>query len=176
MSDRAQPVLEGDGLRLRPFVPADVGGLVEAYGHPSIQQWHGWSLTRDEAQAWVVRSGELWSSERGANWAIEVDGSFAGRVGLRTVDLFEGVAEAAYWVLPPFRGRGLSVAGVGVMTSWCFVDLGLHRMELLHSTRNEVSCRVADKAGFVFEGTLRESVLHEDGWHDMHLHARLAAD
>ena len=28
-------------------------------------------------------------------------------------------------------------------------------------------------AGFEPEGTLRSAVLHEDGWHDMHLHARL---
>jgi hypothetical protein len=26
------------------------------------------------------------------------------------------------------------------------------------------------------EGTMRRSMLHADGWHDMHLHARLRAD
>jgi len=28
--------------------------------------------------------------------------------------------------------------------------------------------------GFALEGTRVRSVLHDDGWHDMHLHARLA--
>ncbi|MGY2127682.1 GNAT family N-acetyltransferase [Blastococcus sp. SYSU DS0617] len=53
-------------------------------------------------------------------------------------------------------------------------DLGLQRLELQHSTRNRASCRVAEKTGFDLEGTKRRAGLHQDGWHDMHLHARLA--
>lgn len=43
----------------------------------------------------------------------------------------------------------------------------------MHAVRNEASCRVAIKTGFVLEGTKRSAVLHPDGWHDMHLHARV---
>lgn len=57
-------------------------------------------------------------------------------------------------------------------TRWAF-DIGLHRVELQHSTRNVPSCRVAGKAGFSVEGTKRAAVLHSDGWHDMHLHGRV---
>ncbi|MEU1023512.1 GNAT family protein, partial [Streptomyces sp. NPDC005904] len=53
---------------------------------------------------------------------------------------------------------------------------GLHRLELTHATANEASCRVALKAGFPAEGTKRSALLHADGWHDMHLHARIAGD
>jgi hypothetical protein len=31
-------------------------------------------------------------------------------------------------------------------------------------------------AGYRLEGIKRSEALHGDGWHDMHLHARLAAD
>jgi ribosomal-protein-alanine N-acetyltransferase len=55
-------------------------------------------------------------------------------------------------------------------------SVGLHRIELNHSTLNTASCRIAAKAGFGYEGTTREQGLHGDGWHDMHLHARLASD
>lgn len=41
-------------------------------------------------------------------------------------------------------------------------------------TANAASCRVALKAGFAAEGTRRSAALHADGWHDMHLHARIA--
>jgi len=33
---------------------------------------------------------------------------------------------------------------------------------------------VAVKSGFEAEGTERGAELHTDGWHDMHLHARIA--
>ena len=46
----------------------------------------------------------------------------------------------------------------------------------MHATANQASCAVATGAGFEVEGTARRGLLHEDGWHDMHLHARLADD
>ena len=49
----------------------------------------------------------------------------------------------------------------------------MHRIDVEHSTRNSASCRVAAKAGFVPEGTKMSAALHVDGWHDMHLHARI---
>ena len=38
---------------------------------------------------------------------------------------------------------------------------------------NLPSSRVAIEAGFDFEGVKRCAGLHLDGWHDMHLHARI---
>lgn len=54
--------------------------------------------------------------------------------------------------------------------------LGLQRLRLTHSVENPASCRVAERAGFALEGTMRSALLHEDGWHDEHLHARVRGD
>jgi RimJ/RimL family protein N-acetyltransferase len=62
------------------------------------------------------------------------------------------------------------------LTAWCFGTLRLHRVELCHSTANVASCRVALCAGFAAEGTKRGEGRHADGWHDMHLHARIDND
>jgi RimJ/RimL family protein N-acetyltransferase len=45
-----------------------------------------------------------------------------------------------------------------------------------HAVANTASCRVALKAGYAYEGTRRSSVLHADGWHDMHVHGRVQGD
>jgi ribosomal-protein-alanine N-acetyltransferase len=92
---------------------------------------------------------------------------------VRRLDLDQGEGEAAYWVLPPARGRGVATRALRAVTDWMFTYVGLHRVYLEHSTRNEASCRVATGAGFVAEGTRRSACLHLDGWHDMHLHARV---
>ena len=60
------------------------------------------------------------------------------------------------------------------LCTWAFGEAGFHRLELQHSTRNLASCRVAEKSGFALEGTKRSSLLHDDGWHDMHLHGRVS--
>jgi [ribosomal protein S5]-alanine N-acetyltransferase len=92
------------------------------------------------------------------------------------LDLAAGRGEAAFWVLPDARGRGVAVRALHAATAWMFGEAGFHRLELVHSTLNEASCRVAHWTGYRFEGTQRGQGLHEDGWHDMHLHARLTTD
>lgn len=103
-------------------------------------------------------------------------GTVVGRVALHHLDLYEGFGALAYWVVPSARGRRVAVrAGVEVLR-WAFEELGLHRVEVEHSTRNEASCRVAELLGCRAEGVRRGHALHADGHHDMHLHARLRTD
>ena len=78
--------------------------------------------------------------------------------------------------MPAARGRNIAARAVQVVSTWMFRSVGLHRLELSHSTLNPASCRIAEKAGYPYEGTRRQQVLHQDGWHDMHLHARLVTD
>jgi RimJ/RimL family protein N-acetyltransferase len=79
-------------------------------------------------------------------------------------------------VLPAARGTGVAARAVGALVGWALGDVGLHRLELVHAVANTASCRVAGKAGYALEGTLRSAMLHADGWHDMHLHARVNGD
>ena len=176
LSRQHQPTIPaGGGLTLRPFRESDADSLVEAYADPPIQRWHRRSLDQAEALDWVRgRAWKRWADETGAEWAVVDDSDvMVGRVGLPALHLTEGVAEVGYWVLPAARGRGVAGRALTTMTDWLFTQ-GLHRLELVHSVENEPSCRVAAKARFDPEGTLREALLHPDGWHDMHLHARIA--
>jgi RimJ/RimL family protein N-acetyltransferase len=98
----------------------------------------------------------------------------SSRERLRRLEWWGGIGELAYWVVPSARGRGVAPRAVEAVSGWAFSVLGLHRLELLHSVYNLASCRAAEKAGFVAEGTLRGQGRHTDGWHDMHLHGRVA--
>ena len=179
MRDRSQPVLrDAGGLVLRPWEPADAPVVLEAYQDPAIRRWN---LRRfgllAEAGAWIVQWDRQWQAERDGCWAVaDGDGTVLGRVALRGIRLADGVADCTYWVLPAARGRGVATGATVAVARWALHELGLHRLELQHSTANPASCRVAVKAGFAPEGTLRSAMLHPDGWHDMHLHARVAGD
>lgn len=175
----AQPQLRLDDTAvLRPWdVQRDVPAVRRAFSDPDIQLWHARSLDSDaEAGAWLASWEQRWAAETDASWAIAASGTGAvlGQVGLRTVFLAAAQAQMSYWVLPEARRRRLAVRATQVVTEWAFSELGLQRMLLHHSVRNAASCAVADAAGFALEGTLRRHMLHSDGWHDAHLHARLA--
>lgn len=171
-----QPELTVDELVLRPWRDADVRFLVEAYRDEAIQRWHVRSMNEADAAAWVLERTPRWTAETGVDWAVTEHGVPLGRVGLRRLDLAEGLGEAAYWVTPMARGRRIAPRALGAMTRWLFTEVGLHRIELAHSVANTASCRVAERSGYAYEGTMRRAVLHGDGWHDMHLHARLCDD
>jgi [ribosomal protein S5]-alanine N-acetyltransferase len=174
LSGHVQPSLSVDELTLRPWTVSDLEPLCAAYSDPDIQRWHVRSMTPAEAREWIAGRHDRWLREVGADWAIADSGGIVGRVGLRTLHLNDGHAEVAYWVLPSARRRRIATRALVRLTTWLFDEAGLHRLTLLHSVHNIGSCKVAEGADFDLEGTLKRQLLHADGWHDMHLHARLA--
>ncbi|MER7005255.1 GNAT family N-acetyltransferase [Dactylosporangium sp. NPDC000555] len=171
-----QPALPADGLTLRPWRAEDRPAVVAAYADPAIQQWHCRTMNDDEAAAWLSAWPSRWRAESGAGWAVTDGEEVVGQVSLRTLDLPAGLAEVSYWVLPSRRGLRIAPRALAALTAWSFGSLGLHRIELRHSVSNPNSCRVATLAGYAPEGVQRGGCMHPDGWHDMHLHARLDTD
>ena len=178
IAKRGQPVLSGGGgVRLRPWESDDCPALIGAFADLEIQRWHSTRIdSPGEADAWIEGTWTAWRSEAASTWAIVVDDSPepVGRVSLYFHDLPNGLGEISYWVVPPARGAGLATAGVTAVATWAFDELGMHRVEIAHSVANPSSCRVASKAGFQPEGTRSSALLHIDGWHDMHVHRRIA--
>ncbi|MEH0442918.1 MULTISPECIES: GNAT family N-acetyltransferase [unclassified Streptomyces] len=180
LSGAPQPELRtGDGLLLRPWRAGDAPAVHAAFQDPVMHQWHIRAAdSEEEVAGWIEEWRTCWQEESSAQWAV-VDAhtdELLGRVALRGVQLAEGVAEVAYWTTRAARGRGVAPRATTALTRWAFDEIGFHRLELMHATANEASCRVAGKAGFALEGTRRSAALHQDGWHDMHLHARVQGD
>ncbi|MFK0238076.1 GNAT family N-acetyltransferase [Streptomyces vinaceus] len=179
MAGMEQPVFGlPSGLELRPWRPSDADVLVAAGREPAIRQWNRLLVeTPGDARRRIERMHERWHAELSAMWAIARPGEEAmGLIGWGDVDLTGGSAEIVYWILPAARGGGVVVEAAKRVSEWALNDLGLHRLRLCHSVANPASCRVADKAGFAFEGTMRSALLHADGWHDEHLHALVQGD
>jgi len=75
-------------------------------------------------------------------------------------------AHIGYWIDRRFANRGFTTQAVEVLTAFGFNQLGLHRVEINLRPENAASRRVAEKAGFIFEGD-RPRFLHIDGaWRD----------
>ncbi|MFE3150654.1 GNAT family N-acetyltransferase [Streptomyces sp. NPDC059218] len=179
MAQDGQPVLDlPNGVDLRPWNREDADVLVAAGRDPAIRQWNLLVVESErDARERIERMHGRWRAETGAIWAIARPGGEAtGLIGLNGIDLAGGSAEIIYWLLPAARGGGVAVEAVRRVGRWALEDLGLHRLRLCHSVANPASCRVALKAGYAFEGVMRGALLHADGWHDQHLHARIRGD
>ncbi|WP_351236019.1 GNAT family N-acetyltransferase [Streptomyces sp. NPDC002133] len=175
----SQPVLPAaGGLLLRPWDTADAPVFLAAYQDSGIRRWHTRRpASENQVREWFDGYRRDWAQEKAGHWAVtRDDGDVLGRIALRGMDFDDGIAECAYWVLPAARGAGVASRALTALSSWALDETGFHRLELDHSTRNEASCRVAAKSGFVLEGTRRSAAVHGDGRHDMHLHARIRGD
>jgi len=71
-----------------------------------------------------------------------------------------------YWIDRNFANRGFTTQAVEILTQYAFQELKLHRLEINLRPENVASRRVAEKAGYIFEGE-RPRYLHINGqWRD----------
>jgi RimJ/RimL family protein N-acetyltransferase len=172
--------LETADLVLRPPVEEDAPAAYALLNDPDVRLWNPGRECPDlEAAAAWCRDGADWSDGSHATWhAVDPDtGAMLGNVSLFGIDADDLVAKIGYRVLPAVRGRGLARQMVDAVTRWAFEERGLMRVQLEHSVLNAASCRVAQAAGFVLEGTARSAYAVPDGpREDCHIHGRLPDD
>ncbi|MEV0803861.1 GNAT family protein [Kribbella sp. NPDC050281] len=186
MSPALQPRrIELDDVVLRPFVRSDETAVADALRDPDILRWTGGTAVirtpaEHRARRWLEPRIDGWA--RGSAVFAIADAAtdqVVGTVSVRDVNRVPDQAVVAYWVSPSARGRRLGARALDAAARWAFATdgLGLHRLSLDHSLINEGSCRVATRAGFHLEGTMRDYFVEANGErHDSHLHARLATD
>jgi RimJ/RimL family protein N-acetyltransferase len=147
---------------------------------PLVRHYAGFLVAdRSQALARIQRSASAWLDQSGAHWVISsASGDVLGSVGFGQVLGGVQCGSVGYWSVPEVRGRGVISAAVRIGSRAVFRHLGWHRIELYHAVENERSCAVARRAGYQFEGVMREAMRYPDDgrWSDEHLHARLITD
>lgn len=168
--------LEGEGFVLRGWrnTTLDIDAVLRAAHDPDISQYStvGSGTTPMRAAQWI--EGRT-ASDR-LDWAITRKDEVMGRVSLADIDTTAGIAEVGYWLLPANRGRGIASAAVGAVEYHAFGSLGLARLMIRHEPPNMRSCMLAERCGYLAEGTVRSVFVRDGVRRDLHMHARLATD
>jgi RimJ/RimL family protein N-acetyltransferase len=175
-----EPVeLQAGPFRLRLARETDIDDALEMSRDPVIAQWFSVRIVdRESAKRWLLR-GSDWSEGHHATWVV-ADGAdrLVGNLSLVHIDEIDQLsAQVSYRTAPWARNRGVASLALMAATRWAFDTLNLERLELPHAVANPASCRVAQKAGYVFEGLQRQGFRDDAGrrW-DSHLHSRLVSD
>jgi ribosomal-protein-alanine N-acetyltransferase len=108
-------------------------------------------------------------------FAIDVDGAIAGGIGYTPRTDVERIgAEVGYWLGREFWGRGIATAALRLLTARAFAaQPELRRLFAVPFAANGASARVLEKAGYVREGTLRQSVIKDGRVQDQYMYAIL---
>jgi RimJ/RimL family protein N-acetyltransferase len=156
-------------LLLRPIDSGDVEAIYTACQDPQIQRWTTVPspYLREHAEQFAIDYvSQAWRTGAAAIFAVTDtgDGQLLASVGLhfdRGRD--DGIAEIGYWTAAPARGRGITTEAVAAVCGWGFASCGVQRLEWYAEVGNVASRRVAEKIGFVLEGTMRQLLLRPDG-------------
>ncbi|RCV54289.1 GNAT family N-acetyltransferase [Marinitenerispora sediminis] len=177
-------VLETERLIMRAFTDADIEDVYLAVSHPSTQVWlplpaPGQPYTLADAAEWCrVRAPEARASGDGQQWAVleRGTGGFVGACGLLRTLWRAQVTEVGYWLAPWQRGKGYATEAVAAVARWALRDLGFERLELKAAVGNTASRRVAEKAGFVYEGVERNAMPLHEGRTDLAVYSLIPGD
>ena len=80
----------------------------------------------------------------------KTDGKFLGGIGLNRVDEHP-VANLGYWVRSSAVGDGVATESVRGLARFGFTHLHLIRIEIIMSTENAASKKVAEKSGAKYD-------------------------
>ena len=156
------PPLTDGAIALRPWSMQDVPEAVRCCNEEQIRRFIPplpIPYTEDDAIAFSGAAQQR--LDQGSVTLVIGEGDDAalrGSIGLRTIA--PGIAQTGYWVAPEARGRGLAGTALVLVSRWALATLPLIRLQLFVDVDNPASMRVAERAGFGSEGTLRN-------WYDL---------
>lgn len=183
MSDFEYNTISNGKVLLRPFLPADAADI-----HAAVQEsgdelslWMpdlNARMAVDDMRSWIDLTHNWLEEGTAYNFAV-VDakgGQFLGGCGLTQITRRHLFANLYYWVRSSRTGNGVATALVPLLARFGFDNVGLHRIEIVVAVGNDASVRVAEKAGAVYEGTLRNRIHMHGRVYDARLFSLIPAD
>jgi RimJ/RimL family protein N-acetyltransferase len=156
-----------DGFLLRPIVESDAQLIVSA-SRSDIPKWTfiPRDLAASEAEAWIRRGLDVRETGRAIRFVIDTPNGVAGTVGAEHPYAHDdGIVETFYFVLPDFRRRGLATAALRLLDSWIRkATPALRRLQLHVIVGNQGSGRVAELAGYQYEGLVLNQIPAVNGY------------
>ncbi|HSV37351.1 MAG TPA: GNAT family N-acetyltransferase [Nocardioidaceae bacterium] len=151
------PLLSDGVVTLRPHREDDLQAIVDQSRDEETARWTGIPspYTLDDAKRYVREFAPAgWTLGNAHEFAIEVDGRFAGSCALR--DYGHRRAEVGYTVHPAQRGRGLMERALRLLVGWAFETGRFDALVWYAYPGNWASRRVAWKLGFSCHGPLED--------------------
>lgn len=105
-------------------------------------------------------------------FAVTVNGVVAGNIGIfRQSNIHSKTAELGYYLGEEYWGKGIMTETVKKACAYVFENSDIVRIYAEPFARNIASCRVLEKSGFEYEGTLKKNALKNGIFEDMKMYA-----
>ena len=107
-------------------------------------------------------------------FAITLDDKAIGSIGVfRQQNIHKQTAEMGYYIAEEYWGKGIMTDAVKQICEYVFKNSDILRIYAEPFAYNTGSCRVLEKAGFQYEGTLRNNAVKNGKVIDMKMYSLL---
>ena len=107
-------------------------------------------------------------------FAITLDDKAIGSIGVfRQQNIHRQTAEMGYYIAEEYWGKGIMTDAVKQICNYVFKNSDILRIYAEPFAYNTGSCRVLEKAGFQYEGTLRNNAVKNGKVIDMKMYSLL---
>ncbi len=141
-------------------------------GLPFVDATH----SEDDSLSFIRSSLEQFARNEGFAAGIWKDTRLVGVIGTLKIDWLNRKVEIGYWIARDFQGQGIVTGACRAIVNHAFTEWNLNRVEIQCATTNAKSAAVAQRLGFVLEGTRREAHLVKDRYHDLLVFGMLKHD
>jgi ribosomal-protein-serine acetyltransferase len=141
-----------------------------------LSQWEAWAITPSTVEsnrAWLRSCAQGWARGDQVQTYLRSGDQLVGSAGLR-FDFARNTAELGYWIDAGSEGHGFVTRAGAALVGLAFGQRRSRRVEIRVSVENVRSRAVAQRLGFVHEGTLRQAYPIADRVDDIALYGLLA--
>jgi ribosomal-protein-alanine N-acetyltransferase len=168
-------------LHVRGLVADDAVDVAEIFSDRQTRRWLQLPSGDGsiEGLSWCTElARERRDSGAGDHYAVvrREDERIVGLLWTRRTDWASMSTEVAFAVSAQARGFGVAAEAVDALTIALILEHGFQRIELRVVPGNRASRRVAEKAGFVYEGLLRNAGHVHNGRVDLEMWSLVAGD
>ncbi len=175
------PILNTPRLTLRAFEEFDAESLFPHASNPNVTRFTLWDHHKSVADtvAFVRDYARLRYREGTPEpYAITLvpDPQPIGACGCFWASQPNRTMELGYWIAEPYWGKGIAVEAARAVIGYAFREHEPERMQARVIVGNLPSCRVLEKLGFRYEGTLRSILLRRGQFEDVLLYSVLRSE
>ena len=177
---KAFPTLTTARLRLREPRMQDHDAFHAILSSPDVSRFSNWAdmPRRGDIERPLKWMCAAFAKGKGCAWMIEerAAATVLGAVRFNSIDARNRCAEIGYELHPSAWGKGYMGEALEAVVACGFGPFALNRLEAWTLPGNAASDRVLQKAGFHYEGTLRQRAWFKGAFHDFRMFSRLAGD
>ena len=171
------PALETERLILRKMTLNDVEAVFAYASDPEVSRYTLWETHRsiEDSRAFLKLTTQKYENGGEPDWGIvyKGNGCLVGVCGLVNWEAEHARAEIGFVLSREYWGHGFMPEAVRAMFRFGFERMNLNRIEARCIAENAASARVMEKAGMVYEGTLRQREYIKGAYRDIKLYAIL---